>query len=158
LYRGKKVGVVGGGDTAVEEAIFLTKFASEVTVIHRRDALRASKVMQARAFAHSKLEFTWDAGVHGYLRGDEPHRALTGVTLRSTKDGSTREATFDGVFLAIGHSPNTAVFQGKLAMTPDHFILTRNALAWKGIQAPEGLLEKLPNCSSATSVDGVFAA
>jgi thioredoxin reductase (NADPH) len=158
LYRGKKVAVVGGGDTAVEEASFLTKFASKVTVIHRRDALRASKVMQARAFANPKLDFIWNAVVDGYLGVDEPYRALTGVKLRSTQDGSPREAPFDGVFLAIGHSPNTEVFQGKLAMTPDHYILTRNALAWREIPAPEGLIEKLPNYSSATSVEGVFAA
>ena len=91
LYRGKEVGVVGGGDTAVEEATFLTRFASKVTLIHRRDALRASKVMQDRIFANPKVDYLWNSEVAEYLGDDEPYRALTGVRLRSTKDGSTRD-------------------------------------------------------------------
>ncbi len=159
LYRGKAVGVVGGGDTSVEEATFLTRFASKVTLIHRRDSLRASKVMQDRIRANPKVDYIWDNEVSEYLGQDEPHRALTGVRLRSTKDGSTtRDVTFDGVFLAIGHSPNTDVFRDKLAMTPERYLLTRTALAWKGITAPEGLFDSLPNYGSATSVEGVFAA
>lgn len=158
LYRGKKVGVVGGGDTAAEEANFLTKYASTVTVIHRRDALRASKVMQDRILSNPKIDFIWDAEVAEYLGDTEPYRTLTGVRLRSTRDGSTRDVTFDGVFLAIGHTPNTKVFAGKLAMTPDGYLLTRTALAWKGIPAPEGLFESLPNYGSSTNVEGVFAA
>jgi thioredoxin reductase (NADPH) len=158
LYRGKRVGVVGGGDTAVEEATFLTKFAKNVTLIHRRDALRASKVMQQRIFANPKVDYVWDAAVDGYLGVNEPHRALTGVRIRSTKDESKRDVPFDGVFLAIGHSPNTKIFEGKLAMTPERFLLTRTALAWKGVTAPDGLIDKLPNYGSATSVEGVFAA
>lgn len=158
LYRGKKVGVVGGGDTAVEEATFLTRFASQVTLIHRRDTLRASKVMQKRIFANPKVDYVWDAEVAEYLGVDEPYKALTGVKIVSTKDGSTRDVPFDGVFLAIGHSPNTAVFKGKLEMTPEGYLLTRTALAWKGVVAPEGLIDRLPNYGSATSVEGVFAA
>jgi thioredoxin reductase (NADPH) len=158
LYRGKRVGVVGGGDTAVEEATFLTRFASNVTLIHRRDALRASKVMQQRIFANPKVDYVWDAAVSEYLGHDEPYKALTGVKVASTKDGSTRDLTFDGVFLAIGHSPNTKVFRGKLEMTPEGYLLTRTALAWDGIEAPAGLLNRLPNYGSATSVEGVFAA
>ncbi len=159
LYRGKSVGVVGGGDTAAEESSFLTKYASKVTLIHRRDALRASKVMQDRLFANKKVEYLWNYEVDGYLGEDEPHRALTGLRLRSTKDKSTRDAGFDGVFLAIGHSPNTQIFKQKLAMTPEGYLLTRTALAWKGIATPQGLtLDSLPNFGSATSVEGVFAA
>jgi len=158
LYRGKKVGVVGGGDTAVEEATFLTRFASQVTLIHRRDALRASKVMQDRIFANKKVDYIWDAEVDGYLGVDEPDRALKGVRLLSTKDGSKRDVTFDGVFLAIGHSPNTKVFEGKLATTPEGYLLTRTALAWKGVVAPAGLLDSMPNYGSSTSIEGVFAA
>ena len=158
LYRGKKVGVVGGGDTAVEEATFLTKFASQVTLIHRRHELRASKVMQDRIFANKKVDYIWDAAVAGYTGINEPRTKLTGVKIKSTKDGSEREVAFDGVFLAIGHSPNTKVFTGKLAMTPDGYLLTRTALAWKGTPAPEGLMDRLPNFGSATSVEGVFAA
>jgi thioredoxin reductase (NADPH) len=158
LYRGKKVGVVGGGDTAVEEATFLTRFATKVTLIHRRDALRASKVMQDRIFANPKVDYIWDAEVASYLGEDQPYRALTGVRLRSTKDGSTRDVGFDGVFLAIGHTPNTAAFKDQLAMTPEGYLLTRTALAWKGVPAPEGLFDRLPNYGTATSVEGVFAA
>ena len=158
LYRGKKVGVIGGGDTAVEEATFLTKFASKVTLIHRRDALRASKIMQDRIFANPKVDYLWDSAVDDYLGEDQPYRALTGVRLRSTKDKTTRDVPFDGVFLAIGHSPNTGIFEGQLAMTPEGYLLTRTALAWKDVTAPEGLLDRLPNYGSATSVPGVFAA
>jgi thioredoxin reductase (NADPH) len=160
LYRGKRVGVVGGGDTAVEEATFLTRFASQVTLIHRREALRASKVMQDRIFANPKVDYIWNAEVGAYLGVDEPYRALTGVKLLSTKDkaGGPRDVAFDGVFLAIGHSPNTAIFRGQLAMTPEGYLLTRTALAWRDVTAPEGLLDRLPNYGTATSVEGVFAA
>jgi thioredoxin reductase (NADPH) len=158
LYRGKKVGVVGGGDTAVEEATFLTRFAKTVTLIHRRDALRASKVMQKRLFDNPKIQYIWNAEVEQYEGVDEPHRALTGVQLRSTRDGSKQSVPFDGVFLAIGHSPNTAVFRDQLEMTPEGYLLTRTALAWKDVPAPAGLLDRLPNYGSATSVEGVFAA
>jgi thioredoxin reductase (NADPH) len=158
LYRGKEVGVVGGGDSAVEEAIFLTRFARKVHLIHRRDALRASKIMQDRIFATPKVEYLWNFGVEDYLGSDAPHRALTGVRLKSTKDGSSRELALDGLFLAIGHTPNTAVFEGQLAMTPEGYLLNRSALCWGGVEAPEGLLEKMPNYGTATSVEGVFAA
>jgi thioredoxin reductase (NADPH) len=158
LYRGKEVAVVGGGDSAVEEATFLTKFARKVTLIHRRDTLRASKIMQTRLFENPKVECLWNYGVGEYLGSDEPHRALTGVRLVSTRDGSTREVVLDGLFLAIGHTPNTAVFEGQLAMTSEGYILNRTALAWKGIGAPEGLLDRMPNYGTATSVEGVFAA
>ena len=131
FYRGKEIAVVGGGDSAAEEATFLTRFASKVTLIHRREALRASKVMQDR---------------------------LKGLKLRSTVDGSVNDLTVDGLFLAIGHTPNTAVFKGQLATTPEGYLLTRTAMAWKGVEAPEGLLERLPNYGSATSVEGVFGA
>jgi thioredoxin reductase (NADPH) len=158
LYRGKEVGVVGGGDSAVEEATFLTRFARKVTLIHRRDALRASKIMQDRAFANPKIEYLWNYGVAKYLGSDEPYRALTGVLLASTKDDSTRELALDGLFLAIGHTPNTSVFKGQLALTPEGYILTRTALAWEGVTAPMGLIERMVNYGTATSVEGVFAA
>jgi thioredoxin reductase (NADPH) len=158
LYRGKTVAVVGGGDTAVEEASFLTKHASKVTLIHRRDALRASPIMRDRLFANPKVEYAWNAEPVEYLGVKEPHKSLQGVRLKSTKDGSTRDLKVDGLFLAIGHSPNTKAFQGKLAMTPDGYLLTRTALAWKGIEGAEGLLESLPNYGTATNVEGVFAA
>ncbi len=158
LYRGKRVGVVGGGDTAAEEATFLTKYASKVTLIHRRDALRASKIMQDRIFANPKIDYLWHYGVADYLGTDEPYKALTGVRLVSTKDGATRDLPLDGLFLAIGHSPNTSIFEGQLAMTPEGYLLTPTALAWKGIEAPEGLRDRMANYGTATSVEGVFAA
>jgi len=158
LYRGKRVGVVGGGDTAAEEASFLTKYATKVTLIHRRDKLRASKVMQQRLFDNPKIEYIWNAEVVEYLGVDESYPALTGARLASTKDGSTRDLSLDGLFLAIGHSPNTSIFKGQLAMTPDGFLLTPTALAWRGTPAPEGLAQRMINYGSATSVEGVFAA
>jgi thioredoxin reductase (NADPH) len=158
LYRGKKVAVVGGGDTAVEEATFLTRHASRVTLIHRRDALRASRIMQDRLFANPKIEYAWNAEPVEYLGVKEPHKSLRGVRLRSTKDGSNSDLMVDGLFLAIGHSPNTEAFKGQLAMTPDGYILNRTALAWKGIEAPVGLFDSMPNYGTATSVEGVFAA
>jgi thioredoxin reductase (NADPH) len=158
LYRGKDVAIVGGGDSAVEEATFLTRFARKVTLVHRRDALRASKIMQDRAFANPKIEYIWNHGVADYLGVDEPYKALTGARLASTKDGSTRDLAVDGLFLAIGHRPNTAIFEGQIATTPEGYILTRTALAWGGIEAPAGLMGKLANYGTATSVEGVFAA
>ena len=158
LYRGKEVAVVGGGDTAAEEATFLTRFARKVTLIHRRDALRASKVMQVRLLSNPKLEYAWNSQVLDYLGQDEPYRALTGLRLGSTSGGSTREFAADGVFLAIGHTPNTAIFRGLLETTPEGYLLTRTALAWRDVAAPEGLMARLPNYGSATSVEGVFAA
>jgi thioredoxin reductase (NADPH) len=158
LYRGKEIAVGGGGDSAIEEATFLTRFASKVTLIHRRDALRATKVMQDRLENNPKIEYAWSSVVDAIL--GEKHGeldVLTGVRLKSTKDGTMRDLKIDGLFLAIGHDPNTSIFQGKLAMTPEGYLLNRSALAWKDIDAPAGLLASLPNYGSATSVEGVFA-
>jgi thioredoxin reductase (NADPH) len=159
LYRGKSVAVVGGGDTAVEEATFLTRYASKVVLIHRRDALRASKIMQDRAQANPKIEYAWNSEIAEYLGEREPYPALTSARLRSTVDGTTRDLKVDGLFLAIGHTPNTSIFKGQLAMTPDGYLLNRTALAWGGIEVPPGLkLEEMPNYGSSTNVEGVFAA
>ena len=158
FYRGKEIAVVGGGDSAAEEATFLTRFANKVTVIHRREALRASKIMQDRMFSNPKIDYAWNSVVEA-VEG-EPHGAhqvLTNVKLRSTKDDSVRDLKIDGLFLAIGHVPNTAIFQGQLATTPDGYLLTRTALAWKGVDAPPGLLDQMPNYGTATNVEGVFA-
>ncbi|MGH3665878.1 MAG: thioredoxin-disulfide reductase [Egibacteraceae bacterium] len=135
FFRDRELVVVGGGDSAMEEATFLTKFASKVTVVHRRDELRASKIMQDRAFANDKVAFEWNAevvDVHG-------QDAVTGVVLRDTKTGEQRELRADGLFLAIGHDPTTKLFTGQLALDEAGYIL---------VQEP----------TSATSVPGVFAA
>jgi thioredoxin reductase (NADPH) len=136
FFRGVDVAVVGGGDTAIEEANFLTKYANKVYLVHRRAELRASKVMQERARKNPKIEFVWNTGVEEVL-GDG--KAMTGLRLKSTKDGSTRELKVQGFFLAIGHEPNTGIFKGQLDM---------NEVGYLNVKAP----------STRTSREGVFAA
>ncbi|MGO2521066.1 MAG: thioredoxin-disulfide reductase [Microbacterium sp.] len=135
FFREKTIAVVGGGDSAMEEATFLTRFASKVYVIHRKDTLRASKIMQERAFANEKIEFIWNSEVAEITGGD----SVAGVKLRSTVDGSSRELTLDGVFVAIGNDPRTHLVHDKLTLTPEGTI-------W------------VDGRSSVTSVPGVFAA
>jgi thioredoxin reductase (NADPH) len=113
FFRDRELIVVGGGDTAMEEATFLTKFASKVTIVHRRDAFRASRIMAERALAHPKIEVTWNAVLTEVL-GDD---AVTGVRIQDVESGEVTERAVDGVFVAIGHTPNTALFDGQLAMT-----------------------------------------
>ncbi|WP_165073704.1 thioredoxin-disulfide reductase [Paludisphaera rhizosphaerae] len=158
LYKGKEIAVVGGGDSAVEEATFLTRFATKVTLIHRRDELRASKIMQDRLKNFPKIHYAYNAEVERIL-GDESGSfpELQGVRLKSTKDGSHNDLKIAGLFLAIGHDPNSKIFRGQIATTPEGYILTRTALAWKDAEAPAGLMDKLPNYGTATSVEGVFA-
>jgi thioredoxin reductase (NADPH) len=135
FFRGKPIGVVGGGDSAIEEALFLTKFATKVTVIHRRDELRASKIMAERAFANDKIDFRWNAAVEEVLGGDR----VEGVVLRDTVTGEESTLDLDGLFVAIGHNPNTDLVKGQLDLDDAGYVIT----------APD---------STATSVDGVFAA
>jgi thioredoxin reductase (NADPH) len=122
FFRNKKVLVVGGGDSAMEEATFLTKFATTVTIVHRRDALRASKIMQDRAFKNEKIDFIWNADVIGYL--GVPGERLAGVRLADTVSGEERDVETEGVFLAIGHVPNTKIFKGQLPMNEKGYLLT----------------------------------
>jgi thioredoxin reductase (NADPH) len=136
FFRGVEVAVVGGGDTAVEEATFLTKYATRVHLVHRRGELRASKIMQDRARKNPKIELVWNAVVDEIL-GDG--KAVTGVRLKSTKDGATRQLPLKGVFMGIGHEPNTAIFKGQLDM---------NEVGYLQVKSP----------STRTSVEGVFAA
>jgi thioredoxin reductase (NADPH) len=136
FFRGKPIAVVGGGDSAMEEAIYLTRFASKVTVVHRRDTLRASKIMQDKAFANPKIDFIWDSEVADIT--DVSKGEVTGIVTRNLKTGQLRTLPLDGVFIAIGHTPNTTLFVGQLELDAAGYIVTHDG--------------------TRTSVPGVFAA
>jgi len=138
FYRGKEVIVVGGGNTAVEEAIFLTNFASKVIVVHRRDSFRAERILQDRLFKNPKIEVIWDSAIDEIVGSEDP-KTVTGARIRNVKTGTVTERRIDGVFIAIGHAPATELFKGQLAMKPSGYLITK----------PD---------STATSVPGVFAA
>jgi thioredoxin reductase (NADPH) len=123
FFKDKELVVVGGGDTAMEEAIFLTKFASKVTVVHRRDQLRASKIMQERAEKNPKIFFIWDSVVED-VYGDPAAGGVRGVKLINLKTGTTKDFTCDGLFIAIGHEPNTKLFVGQLELDASGYIVT----------------------------------
>jgi thioredoxin reductase (NADPH) len=123
FFKDKDLVVVGGGDTAMEEALFLTKFASKVTDVHRRNALRASKIMQDRAEKNPKISFVWDSVVEE-IYGDPKAGGVTGVRLKNVKTGKTEDFKSDGVFIAIGHEPNTKLFVGQLELDPAGYIVT----------------------------------
>lgn len=157
LYRGKEIAVVGGGDSAVEEATFLTRFASKVTLIHRRDELRASKIMQDRLFANDKIAYAWNSEVAEIQGTTEPSTQLTGLILQDTRTGEKRPLDIAGLFLAIGHVPNTRVFKDQVALTNAGYLLTRSAMSWQNHDAPQDIaLDRFPNYGSATTVEGVF--
>ena len=124
FFRGKAVAVVGGGNTAVEEALYLTNHASKVTLIHRRDELRAEKILQERLFRHPKIELVWDSAVQEVVGQSEPP-GVTGVRIRNLKSGAERTLAVDGLFVAIGHVPNTAIFKGRLDMDGEGYLVTR---------------------------------
>jgi thioredoxin reductase (NADPH) len=136
FFKDREVMVVGGGDTACEEALFLTRFASRVRIVHRRDQLRASKIMQDRVMKSPKVEILWNAVVEEIL--GEDLKGVTGILLKSTQTGETFTEACDGVFVAIGHVPNTAVFRGKIELDEKGYIRTRDG--------------------TLTNVAGVFAA
>lgn len=136
FFKGARLVVVGGGDSAMEEACFLTKFASHVAVVHRRESLRASKIMQDRATNNPKISFIWNSAVEEILGED----TVTGVRLRNLKTGAHEEVKCEGVFVAIGHEPNTAFLRGQVALDPKGYLV----------------LPKRP--TTATNVEGVFAA
>ncbi|UOM33690.1 thioredoxin-disulfide reductase [Acuticoccus sp. I52.16.1] len=138
FYRGKNVLVVGGGNTAVEEALYLTHHADKVTLVHRRDTLRAEKILQDRLFAHPKIEVVWNAEI-AEVTGDHDPLGVTGARLRDTVTGEEKEVKTDGVFVAIGHAPATELIADQLRLRPSGYVWT----------APD---------SAATSVEGVFAA
>jgi len=137
FYRNKEVMVIGGGNTAVEEALFLTNFASKVTIVHRRNAFRAEKILQDRLFKHPKIEVVWDSVLQEVLGTESPLK-VNRVRLKSLKSGALSERKVDGVFIAIGHSPASELFAGEVQMKPSGYIIT--------------------NHSTETSVPGVFAA
>src|SRR5262245_16413404 len=117
FYKGKQVAVIGGGNTAVEEALFLTNFASKVTVVHRRDSFRAEKIMQDRLFSNPKVEVIWDSTLEQVVGAEGPPRTVTSARLKNIKTGKTREIAVDGIFIAIGHAPATELFKGQLKTT-----------------------------------------
>jgi len=137
FFKDKELLVVGGGDSAVEEAIFLTKFASRVSIVHRRDQLRASKILQDRAFKNDKLGFIWDSEIEEILGSKET--GVTGARLKNTKSGEITEKEAQGIFVAIGHNPNTQLFKGQLDMDEVGYLITKSG-------------------STETNVPGVFAA
>ncbi len=138
FFRGKKVIVIGGGNTAVEEALYLANIASHVTLVHRRGALRAEKILQERLFANPKIEVMWNSELHEVL-GIENPRTVTGADLKNTQTGSIVTVPADGIFIAIGHEPQSELFKGQIDMKPSGYILVKPS-------------------STATNVPGVFAA
>ncbi|WP_296814434.1 thioredoxin-disulfide reductase [Brevundimonas sp.] len=138
FYRGKTVAVVGGGNTAVEEALFLTNFAEKVILVHRRDELRAERILQDRLFSHPKIEVVWNHAVDEILGGDNP-RGVNGVRLKDVTTGATKEIELDGVFIAIGHAPASELFKGQLEMDASGYL-------------------KVKPGTAATAIPGVWAA
>lgn len=132
FFRDKPLAVVGGGDTAMEEALYLTNFATKVTVIHRRDELRASKVMQERALKNGKMEFVWDSAVEEVL--GEEDKGVTGLRLRNLKTGEESNLAVDGMFVAIGHVPNTQLFQGKLDMDEQGYLKIKPGTTYSSVE------------------------
>ena len=139
FYKGREVAVIGGGNTAVEEALFLTHFASKVTVIHRRDSFRAEKILQNRLFANDKIEVIWDTVVEDVLGDSGPPLSVSGLRLKNVKSGTTSELKADGVFVAIGHAPSVDFLGGQLRMKAGGYVVTE----------PD---------STATGIPGVYAA
>lgn len=136
FFRGKEVAIVGGGNTAVEEALFLTNFCSKVTLIHRRDTLRAEKILQERLFANEKMEYLWDSTVEEVIGNEQ---GMTGLRLKNAKTGEESSKNFEGLFVAIGHDPATELFKDKMEMDELNYIITK----------PD---------STQTSIPGVYAA
>jgi thioredoxin reductase (NADPH) len=138
FFRGRRVAVVGGGNTAVEEALYLTHHADHVTLIHRRDSLRAERILQKRLFAHRKIDVVWHSAIEEITAAGTPP-TVNGVILRDVRSGETSQLPVDGVFIAIGHTPNTSVFRGQVALDAEGYVVTEPG-------------------STRTSVPGVFAA
>ncbi len=138
FYKDKEVIVIGGGNTAVEEALFLTNFASKVTLVHRRDSLRSEKILQERLLKHPKIEVMWDSALEEVI-GDESPLSVTSAKIKNVKTGNITDVNVHGIFVAIGHAPSTELFKGQLEMSPSNYIITK----------PD---------STETSIKGVYAA
>lgn len=157
FYKDKTVAIVGGGDSAAEEGSFLTRFARKVYLIHRRDSLRASKIMANRILNNPKVEPVWNTAVEEVLGEEQPNRHVRGIRIKNLETGQLSELAVDGLFLAIGHKPNTEILGNQLELTPQGYLLTRSALAWKDVPTDASWFDRYPNFATATSVEGVFA-
>jgi thioredoxin reductase (NADPH) len=160
FYRGKKVAVIGGGNTAVEEALYLTNHSHDVTLIHRRDSLRAEKILQDRLFANPNINVIWDSEVLAFVGGGEPE-ALIGLDIRSKKSGEVSRVEVEGAFVAIGHQPATELFQGQLKLDDDGYILvepgtTRTSIS--GVFACGDVMDKIYRQAVTAAGTGCMAA
>lgn len=161
FYKGKKVAVVGGGNTAVEEALYLTNFASEVILIHRRDSLRAEKIMQERLFKNPKIKIIWDSVVEEILGQEEPVKSVNSLLVKNIKSAAISKLDVDGVFIAIGHKPNTDLFKGKLSMDDEGYIITKPGTAFtniKGVFACGDVQDKIYRQAVTAAGTGCIAA
>jgi thioredoxin reductase (NADPH) len=160
FYRGKKVAVIGGGNTAVEEALYLTNHSHDVTLIHRRDSLRAEKILQDRLFANEKITVIWDSEVLEFVGGGEPE-ALVGLDIRNKRTGETSRVEVEGAFVAIGHHPATDLFKGQLKLDDDGYILvepgtTRTSIP--GVFACGDVMDKIYRQAVTAAGTGCMAA
>ncbi len=144
FFKNKQVLVVGGGNTAVEEALYLTNHASKVTVIHRRDSFRAEKILQERLFKNPKISVVWDHELEEVLGTESPTKSVTGARIKNTKTGDISTILAEGIFIAIGHKPNTDIFKGQLDLDSEGYIITNP--------------NSIPHGSTTTSIPGIFAA
>ncbi len=160
FFRGKKVVVVGGGNTAVEEALYLTNHAEEVTIVHRRDHFRAEKILQDRLFANPKIKVIWDHQVEEIVGGNDP-KGVEGVRLKHTRSGAIQQIATDGVFVAIGHTPNTALFKDQLPLDKDGYLTTKpgtTQTAIAGVFAAGDVQDKIYRQAVTAAGSGCMAA
>ena len=159
FFKNKKVAVVGGGNTAIEEALFLTKFASEVLVIHRRDKLRAEKVLQERAFSNNKISFLWNSAITD-INGDDNPKVLKSIIVKSSINKTEKEININGLFVAIGHTPNTDLFKNKLSLDNEGYLIVSDQLFTnkKGVLAAGDVHDKLYRQAVTAAGYGCMAA
>ena len=152
--------MIGGGNTAVEEALFLSKFASKVILVHRRDKLRAEKLLQQRLLANDKIEIKWNHVLYEVLGEDQPHKSVTGVKLQNVQDNSFEKLSVDGVFIAIGHSPSTQVFKGHIDMDKSGYIICHDGVNTnvKGVFAAGDVHDKVYRQAVTAAGFGCMAA